>query len=91
MDFSPNLLYATPHRQDNTYHALGYTSHGALVGTRNRSMGPPQRIDLTTYHTLNERCTIELRFAPIWRSGSLIYFFQLRTHTHVADMDILLL
>ena len=29
------------HRQDSTYHDLCYTSHGALAGTRNRSMGPP--------------------------------------------------
>ena len=30
------LLYASSHRQDNTY-----TSRGALAGTRNSSMGPP--------------------------------------------------
>ena len=35
------LLYAPSHRQDNTYHSLCYTSHGALTGTRNSSMGPP--------------------------------------------------
>ena len=35
------LLYAPSHRQDNTYHSLCYTSCGALVGTRNSSMGPP--------------------------------------------------
>ena len=34
------LLYAPSHRQDNTYHGLCYTSHGALAGTRNSSMGP---------------------------------------------------
>ena len=34
------LLYAPSHRQDNTYHGLRYTSRGALVGTRNSSMGP---------------------------------------------------
>ena len=33
------LLYAPTHRQDNTYHCLCYTSHGALAGTRNSSMG----------------------------------------------------
>ena len=33
------LLYAPSHRQDNTYHSLCYTSHGALAGTRNSSMG----------------------------------------------------
>ena len=35
------LLYASSHRQDNTYHDLCYTSRGALAGTRNSSMGPP--------------------------------------------------
>ena len=35
------LLYASSHRQDNTYHGLCCTSHGALAGTRNSSMGPP--------------------------------------------------
>ena len=35
------LLYAPSHRQDNTYHSLCYTSHGALAGMRNSSMGPP--------------------------------------------------
>ena len=35
------LLYAPSHIQDNTYHGLCYTSRGALAGTRNSSMGPP--------------------------------------------------
>ena len=35
------LLYAPSHRQDNTYHGLCYTSHGALAGARNGSMGAP--------------------------------------------------
>ena len=34
------ILYAPSHRQDSTYHGLCYTSRGALVGTRNSSMGP---------------------------------------------------
>ena len=34
------LLYAPSHIQDSTYHGLCYTSHGALAGTRNSSMGP---------------------------------------------------
>ena len=29
------LLYASSHRQDNTYHGLCYTNGGALAGTRN--------------------------------------------------------
>ena len=35
------LLYASSHRQNNTYHDLCYTSRGALAGTRNSSTGPP--------------------------------------------------
>ena len=38
------LLYASSHRQDNTYHGLCYTSRGAQAGTRNSSMGPLQHI-----------------------------------------------
>ena len=34
------LLYPQSHRQDSRYHGFCYTSRGALVGTRNRSMGP---------------------------------------------------
>ena len=34
------LLYASSHRQYNTYHGLCYTSRGALSRTRNSSMGP---------------------------------------------------
>ena len=35
------LLYAPSHRQDSTYHSVCYTSHGALAGTRNSSVGSP--------------------------------------------------
>ena len=49
---SKGLLYASSNRQDNTYQGLCYTSRGALAGTRNSSMGPPWRIDPTTYHCL---------------------------------------
>ena len=33
------ILYASPHRQDHTYHGLCYTSREALAGTRNSSLG----------------------------------------------------
>ena len=33
------LLYASFHRQDNSYHSLCYISHGALAGMRNSSVG----------------------------------------------------
>ena len=48
------LLYASSHRQDNTYHSLYYTSHGAMAQIRNSSMGPPWRIDLITHRTMIE-------------------------------------
>ena len=34
-----SFFYAPSYRQDSTYHGLCYTSHGALAGTRNSSMG----------------------------------------------------
>ena len=43
------LLYAPS--QDSTYHGLCYTSWG----TRNSSMGPPWRIDLTIHRTMSKR------------------------------------
>ena len=69
------LLYAPSHRQDNTYHSLCYTSHGALAGTRNSSMGPPHepwRIDPTTHRTMSECSTSELRPAPSCFGGFVI-------------------
>ena len=47
------LLYAPSHRQDNTYNGLCYTSHGALAGTRNSSMGPPHYIYIHIYISLS--------------------------------------
>ena len=47
-------LYASSHRQDDTYHSLCYTSRAALAGTRNSSVGPPWRIDPTTHRTMSE-------------------------------------
>ena len=57
------LLYAPSHRQDNTYHGLCYTSHGAVAGTRNSSMGPlhegsirrPSHHERTLYHRATSR------------------------------------
>ena len=46
------LLYAPPHRLDSTYQGLCYTSHGALAGTSNSSIGPPWRINPTTHRTI---------------------------------------
>ena len=47
------LLYASSHRQNNTYHSLCYTSCGALAGMRNSSRGPQWRIDPTTHRTMS--------------------------------------
>ena len=47
------LLYASSHRQDNTYHGFCYTSRGALAEMRNSSIGPPWKIDPTTHHTMS--------------------------------------
>ena len=48
------LLYASSHRQDNTYPGLCYTSRGAMAGKRKGSMSPPWRNDLTTHRTMSE-------------------------------------
>ena len=59
------LLYAPSHRQDSTYHGLCYTSHGALAGMRNSSMGPPHEGSIRrTHRTMSERSTSELCPAP---------------------------
>ena len=60
------ILHATSHRQDSTYHGLCYTSHGALAGTRNSSMGPPWRIDLV-HHTISERSYHRATSRSPWR------------------------
>ena len=70
------LLYASSHRQDNTYHTLCYTSRGALARTRNNSMGPPGRIDPTidrttseySYHEATSRSPIynDVQYKHIW-------------------------
>ena len=62
------LLYVPSHRQDNTYHSLCYTSHGALAGTRNSSMGPPYEGSIrrpiapwaNALTTLSETCSIDI-------------------------------
>ena len=59
------LLYAPSHRQDNTYHGLCYTSRGALAGTRNSSMGPPNEGSIRRpIVPLVNALTTELHLAP---------------------------
>ena len=55
-----SLLYAPFHIQDSTYHDLCYTSHEALAGMKNSSIGPLRRIDLTTHQTMSKCSTTEL-------------------------------
>ena len=79
------LLYASSHRHDNTYHSLCYTSPEALAGTRNRSMGPPWRIDLKTHRTMSEcsyhGATLYFLIISSFITGPLSYFsFQLVLH-----------
>ena len=74
------LLYAPSHRQDNTYHGLCYTSRGALVGTRNSSMGLPYEGSIR--RTMSERSTSELRGAPNKKQNKNNKIPQ-NTHTHI--------
>ena len=55
-----SLLYAPFHIQDSTYHDLCYTSHEALAGMKNSSMGPPRWINMTTHQTMSKCSTTEL-------------------------------
>ena len=53
------------HRQDSTYHSLCYTSHRALAGMRNSSVGLPRGIDPTTHCTMSRRSIMELHLASL--------------------------
>ena len=60
------LLYAPSHRQDSTYHRLCYTSHGALAGTRNSSMGSPHEGSIQwPIAPWANTLTTELHLAPL--------------------------
>ena len=71
------LLYASSHRQDNTYHGLCYTSCGALAGMRNSSMGPPNEgsIRQPIAPWANALIT-ELHLAPRDRTTSTSHFYH---------------
>ena len=59
------LLYASSHRQDSTYHGLCYTSRGALAGTRNSSMDPPNEGSIRRpIAPLANALTTEIHIAP---------------------------
>ena len=88
------LLYAPSHRQDITYHGLYYTSHRALAGTRNSSMGPPRRIDPIThcirskhsYHRCTSRFCLD-SFKPSY----MLFIFVLFDIIFLAKMHFNLL
>ena len=66
------LLYALSYRHDSTYYSLCYTSHGALAGMRNSSMGPPWGIDSKTHCTMSRCSTTELYVAlKFWCESTL--------------------
>ena len=79
------LLYASSHRQDNTYHSLYYTSRGTLAGTRNSSMGPPWRIDPTTHRTMSKRSYhgATSRTFTVLMSVYTERYVTLNKHTHL--------
>ena len=68
------LLYAPSHRQDNTYHSLCYTSHGALAGTKNSSMGPPHE------------GSIRQHIAP-WANALPLSYVPLLTSLHFTNSN----
>ena len=66
------LLYASSHRQDNTYHGLYYTSRGALALTRHSSMGPPHEGSIRRpIAPFANALTTELHLAPEYREQML--------------------
>ena len=78
------LLYASSHRQDNTYHGLWYTSRGALAGSRNSSMGRPWRIDPATHRTMSE-CSYH---GAISRSLGHWRILCISIRLHVISIDL---
>ena len=82
-----DLLYTPSHRQDRSYHSL-YTSHGAMAGTTNSSIGPPWGIDLT-HHIMSRHCTTELHLAPAGiRTQYLLALNQLAQPLQLRDWSI---
>ena len=68
-----NLLYTPYRRQNSTYNVLCNTSHGALAGTRNSSIGPRRRIDPMIYGT-NSGCSMTGR-----KEGNVLFNDTLNT------------
>ena len=66
-------FYALSHRQDSIYHGLCYTSRGALVGTRNSSMGPPHEGSIQQPIAPWVNTTTELNLAPFIHSIAYVW------------------
>ena len=72
------LLYAPSHWQDSTYHGLCYTNHGALVGTRNSSMGPPHEGSIwQPIAPWANALTTELHLAPYIQNACIYIYYYL--------------
>ena len=81
-----DLLYASSHREDSTYHGLCYISRGAMVGTRNSSTSPPWGIDPMTHHTMSRCSTVKLHLTPYTHTHTPqahTHTYTTSTHTHI--------
>ena len=86
------LLYAPSHRQDSTYHGLCYTSHGALAGMRNSSMGPPHEGSIRRpIASLANALTTELHLAPLFQLRCVTFIFLVFTSFVLYLKKIILL
>ena len=61
------LLYASSHRQDDTYHSLCYTNRGALVGNRSGMLSPEH---YSHTYWVNQK-TLHGLCCCLWRSYTL--------------------
>ena len=62
------------HPTQNTYHSLCYTSHGALAGTRNSSMGPLHEGSIR-WPSHHERTLLPWSSSLLDECGWLFYIF----------------
>ena len=74
--------------QDNTYHGLCYTSRGALAGRRNSSMGPPGRIDPTTYRHHERTLLPRSHISPIHCSDACGPLYARNVKTSIKSKNI---
>ena len=63
-----NILDASSHSQDSTYHGLCYTNRGALAGKGSLKkkivLAGTRGIDPMIHHTMSEGSTTKLHLAP---------------------------